>query len=145
MAPLQKRALLSLIVGLALTIALVVVLAIEGDVTAFDNNISMRVVTYAALVGVPLTYLILVNLTLRKTTQVDERDRLIVEGSSRAQWLAVIFTLAAWTIILTLHYEDRGQVPVDFLNFIFVSTMITGTLAQSLGILLGYRRMNRHG
>jgi len=100
---------------------------------------------YAAMVGVPLTYLILVNLTLKKPTQIDERDRFIMEGSSRVQWLSVIFTLVAWTIILTEYYSDQGRVPVDFLNLIFVSTLIVGTLAQSLGILLGYWRMNRHG
>lgn len=145
MAPLQKRALFSLIVGLALTLALIIVLVIEGDITAFTSNSSLRFVMYAALVGVPLTYLVLVNLTLKKPTQIDERDRFIMEGSSRVQWLSVIFTLVAWTIVLTEHYSDQGQVPVDFLNLIFVSTLIVGTLAQSLGILLGYWRMNRNG
>jgi hypothetical protein len=100
---------------------------------------------YAVLIGVPLVYLILVNLTLRKPTQVDERDRLIIERSSRAQWLAVIFSLVAWTIALTEIYRDQGQVPIAFLNLIFMSTLIISTLAQSLGILLGYWRMNRNG
>lgn len=145
MAPLQKRALLSLIVGLALTIALATVLVLQGDVTAFEKNLNLRLVMYTAMVGVPLVYLILVNLTLQKPTQVDERDRLIMEGSSRIQWLAVIFTLVVWTIMLTERYRDQGQIPVAYLNLIFVSTLIIGTLAQSLGILLGYWRMNRNG
>jgi hypothetical protein len=100
---------------------------------------------YAVLIGVPLVYLILVNLTLRKPTQVDERDRLIIERSSRAQWLAVIFSLAVWTLMLTEIYHDRGQVPIKFLNLIFISTLIISTLAQSIGILFGYWRMNRDG
>jgi nicotinamide riboside transporter PnuC len=145
MAPLQKRALYSFIIGLVLTIALVAVLVARGGVTALESDLSLRLIMYAVLIGVPLVYLILVYLTIRKPTQFDERDRLIIEKSSRAQWLAVIFTLVAWTIALTEIYRDQGQVPVAFLNLIFMSTLIIGTLAQSLGILVGYWEMNRNG
>ena len=145
MAPLQKRALYSLLIGVVLTIALVAVLVAQGDVTAFDRDQNLRLILYAAVIGVPLVYLILVNITLRKPTQVDERDRLIIERSSRAQWLAVIFTLVAWTITLTEIYQDQGQVPIVFLNLIFFSTLIISALAQSLGILLGYSSINRDG
>jgi nicotinamide riboside transporter PnuC len=145
MAPLQKRALYSFIIGLVLTIALVAVLVARGGVTALESDLSLRLIMYAVLIGVPLVYLILVYLTIRKPTQFDERDRLIIERSSRAQWLAVIFTLVAWTIALTEIYRDQGQVPVAFLNLIFMSTLIIGTLAQSLGILVGYWEMNRNG
>ncbi len=145
MAPLQKRALYSFVIGLVVTVALIAVLVAQGDITAFDRDPNLRLIMYAVLVGVPLVYLILVNLTLRKPTQVDERDRVIIERSSRAQWLAVIFSLVAWTIALTEIYRDQGQVPIAFLNLIFMSTLIISTLAQSLGILLGYWRMNRNG
>ena len=145
MAPLQKRALYSFVIGLVLTIALIAVLVAQGDITAFDKDPNLRLIMYAVLIGVPVVYLILVNITLRKPTQVDERDRLIIERSSRAQWLAVIFSLVAWTIALTEIYRDQGQVPIAFLNLIFISTLIISTLAQSLGILLGYWSMNRNG
>jgi uncharacterized membrane protein len=144
MAPLQRRALYSLIIGLILTAALAAVLLAQGDVTAFDRDLNLRLIMYAVLIGVPLVYLILVNVSLRRPTQVDERDRLIMERSSRTQWLAIIFSLAAWTIILTEAYRSQGQVPVAFLNLIFVSILIISTLAQSFGILLGYWRMNRN-
>jgi len=145
MAPLQKRALYSFIIGLVITVALVAVLIAQGDITAFDSNLNLRLVLYAVLIGVPLVYLFLVNLSLRKPTQLDERDRLIIEKASRMQWLAVIFTLVAWTVALTEIYRDEGQVPVVFLNLIFMSVLIVSTLAQSFGILLGYRGMNRNG
>ena len=144
MAPLQKRALYSFVIGLVLTIALIAVFVAEGDITAFERDPNLRLVTYAVLIGVPLIYLILVNLTLRKPTQVDERDRLIIEKSSRAQWLAVIFTLVVWTIALTEIYRDQGQVPLTFLKLIFTSTLIISTLAHSFGILVGYWEMNRN-
>jgi hypothetical protein len=145
MAPLQKRALYSFVIGLVLTMALIAVFVAQGDITAFERNQNLRLITYAVLIGVPLIYLILVNLTLRKRTQFDERDRLIIEKSSRAQWLAVIFTLVVWTIALTEVYRDQGQVPIVFLKLIFTSTLIISTLAHSFGILVGYWEMNRNG
>ena len=144
MAPLQKRALFSFVAGAIITIALIVVFLYKGDVTALDREPGVRFIMYAALIGVPLVYLILVSLILRKPTQVDERDRLIVDRSARVQWLAVLFTVAAWTIILTEVYHKQRQVPVVFLNLIFVSTLIVGTLGQSLGIFLGYIRLDRN-
>jgi hypothetical protein len=145
MAPLQKRALYSFIIGLVLTMALIALFVAQGDITAFERDQNLRLITYAVLIGVPLIYLILVNLTLRKSTQLDERDRLIIERSSRAQWLAVIFTLVVWTIALTEVYRDQGQVPIVFLKLIFTSTLIISALAQSLGVLVGYWEMNRNG
>ena len=144
MAQLQKRALYSLFIGLLLTVILIVVLVAQGDVTAFESDQNVRLIMYAVMIGVPLVYLILVNLTLRKPTQIDERDRIIVEKSSRVQWLAVIFSLAAWMIVLTEVYREQGQVPVAFLNLIFISILIISILAKSLGILLGYWSLNRH-
>ncbi|UCG83477.1 MAG: DUF2178 domain-containing protein [Dehalococcoidia bacterium] len=145
MAPLQKRALYSFVIGLVLTMALIAVFVAQGDITAFERDQNLRLITYAVLIGVPLIYLILVNLTLRKSTQLDERDRLIIEKSSRAQWLAVIFTLVVWTIALTEVYRDQGQVPIVFLKLIFTSTLIISTLAHSFGVLVGYWEMNRNG
>jgi uncharacterized membrane protein YidH (DUF202 family) len=145
MAPLQKRALVSLLIGIAFTIALIVVFLLEGDITAFDRDETLRYVTFAVLIGVPFTYLILIDLTLHRPTQLDERDRLIMLKSGRIQWLAVIFSLVAWVIALTEIYRETHQVPVVFLTLIFISILIIGILAQSLGILLGYWRMNRIG
>ncbi|MFP3879803.1 MAG: hypothetical protein ACLFVA_02460 [Dehalococcoidia bacterium] len=145
MAPLQKRALYSFVIGLVLTIALIPVLVLQGDITAFGEHLRLRLFMYTVLIGVPLIYLILVNLTLRKPSQVDERDRLIIERSARAQWLAVIFSLVIWTIVLTEIYRDQGQFPIVFINLIFMSALIISPLAQSLGILVGYWNMNRNG
>ena len=100
---------------------------------------------YVVLIGVPMIYLVLVNPILRKPKLVDERDRAIIERSSRTQFLAVIFLLAGWTIALTEIYQEQAQIPIAFLTLIFASTLIIGSLAQSLGILLQYWTMNRNG
>ena len=140
MAPLQKRALYSLVIGVVFAIALIVIFVAKGDVTTFDEDLGFRLIVYAIWVGVPLTYLIIVNLTLRKPGQVDERDRLIMERAPRIQFLAVLFSLIAWVIVLTEVFSAQGQVPVIYLTLIMISTLIISTIAQSLGILIGYWR-----
>jgi len=145
MAPLQKRALYSLIIGLALAGLLITVLVRQGDITIFHRNPSLRLIMYFVMVGVPLIYVALVGRSLREPRQVDERDKAIIERSAWTPWLATILSLVAWTIALTEAYWDQGQVPVAFLNLILVSVLIISSLAQSFGILLGYWRMNRDG
>ena len=140
MAPLQKRASYSLIVGLILTAALIIVFVIKQDVTSFNEDLSFRLIVYALWVGVPVASLILIGLFFRKPGQVDERDRLIMERASKTQLLAVIFSLAVWIITLTEVYWEQGQIPIVFLTLIFISTLIVMTLSQSLGILIGYWR-----
>jgi hypothetical protein len=137
MAPLQKRALYSLIIGLIMAAGLVAVFTIEG-IDTLNGESGYRFIVYALWVGVPLVYGILVHLTLRKPTQIDERDCLIIERSARTQLLGIIFSLAAWTIILTEVFHDTRQVPVIYLTLIFISVLVISTLSQSLGILLGY-------
>jgi hypothetical protein len=140
MAPLQKRALYSLAIGVAMAIALVAVFIARGGVAALDEDAGFRSVVYALWVGVPLVYLVVVNLTLRKPEQLDERDRLIIARAPRIQFLAVLFSLMAWVIALTEAFRDQGQVPVIYLTLMMMSALIVSTLAQSLGILIGYWR-----
>ncbi len=144
MAPLQKRALYSLGIGVVLAIALIMVFILKGDVTTFDEDQGFRLIVYALWIGVPLAYLIIVNLTLRKPEQVDERDKLIMGRAPRVQFLAVIFSLIAWVVVLTEVFRDQGQVPVIYLTLIMISTLIISTIAQSVGILIGYWRMGSH-
>jgi len=138
MAPLQKRALYALVLGVVFAIAIAVVFIAKGDVTAFDEDQGFRLIVYGLWIAVPLAYLIIVNLTLRKPGQVDERDRLIIARASKIQLFAVILSLIAWMIVLTEVYWDERQVPVIFLTLIVISTLIISTLAQSAGILIGY-------
>ena len=144
MAPLQKRALYSLGIGIFLAIVLVIIIILK-DITTFDEDLGFRLMVYALWVGVPLAYLITVNLTLRKPEQIDERDRLIMAKAPKVQYLAVLFSLVAWTIVLTEVFWDKGQVPVIYLTLIMISTLIISTIAQSAGILIGYWRSDSNG
>ncbi|MGD9115655.1 MAG: DUF2178 domain-containing protein [Dehalococcoidia bacterium] len=121
------------------------VFVIKGDITAFGEDDNLRYLTYGVLIGVPLIYLILVNVTLRKPTQIDERDRRIMDKAPRLQLGAIYISLAVWAIALTEVYRDTGQIPYIFITLILFSTIIISSLAQSLGILIGYWRTDRDG
>ena len=68
-----------------------------------------------------------------------------MDRAPRVQWLAVVFTLVAWVIVLNEVYRETDLIPAVFLYVIFMSVLIVSTLAQSLGILIGYWRMDRNG
>ena len=140
MAPLQKRALYSLLIGLILAGALVLVFITRGDVTTFHEDLGFRLVVYALWIGVLVVHLTLMSLTLRKPGRIDERDRLIMGRATQVQLLSVILSLIVWVIVLTEVFWEQRQVPVIFLTLIFISILIVSTLAQSFGILIGYWR-----
>ena len=142
MAPLQKRAWWGLGTGVAFAIAFVLVFVLKGGIETFDEDQNFRIIIDILWIGGLLANLIIVNLALRKKEMVDERDRLIVDRAPRIQWLAVVFTMVAWTIALPEIYHQTGLVPSVFLYIIFMSVLIASALGQSLGIIIGYWRMD---
>jgi hypothetical protein len=145
MAPLQKRAWLGLGVGLAFAIAFVLVFILMGGIETFDTDQTFRIIIDVLWVGGLVANLIILNLTLRRPGMVDERDRMILDRAPRIQWLAVVFTLVAWVIALNEVYRATDLVPAVYLYVIFMSVLIVSTLAQCLGIVIGYWRANRDG
>jgi uncharacterized membrane protein len=140
MAPLQKRAWWGLGVGLVFATAFILVFILMGGIETFDEDRGFRIIINVLWVGGLAANLIIVTLALRKPGLADERDLRIFEGAPRVQWPAVVVTLAVWMITLTEIYSDTGQIPAVFMYVIFMSVLIVSTLAQSLGILIGYWR-----
>jgi hypothetical protein len=145
MAPLQKRAWWGLGVGLAFAIAFVLVFVLMGGIQTFDADQTFRIIIDVLWIGGLIANLVILNLTLRRAGMVDERDRMILDRAPRVQWLAVVFTLVAWVIALTEAYHETRLIPAVYLYVMFMSVMIVSTLAQCLGIVLGYWRANRYG
>ena len=142
MAPLQKRALYGLAFGVVWAVAIIVVFIVKGGVSTFSEDQGFRLIVDGLWVGGLIFYGILM-LTLRKQSQVDERDRLILGRAPVAQLWAVIFSLVIWTIVLTESYWDQGIPPI-FMYLVLMSTLIVSAVAQSIGILIGYWRMGRN-
>jgi hypothetical protein len=145
MAPLQKRALYGLIFGILWAVAIIVIFILMGGVTAYDEDITFRSIVIGVWIGGLIAYLILFETVRKKPEKVDERDRLVITQAGTTQWWAVIFTLVIWVISLSEIYHEQGQVPVIFLYLIFISILIVSMIAQSLGILIGYWRINHNG
>jgi len=138
MAPLQKRALYGLAFGVVWTVTIIVVFIVKGEVSTFSEDLGFRLTVDGLWVGGLIFYGILM-LTLRKQSQVDERDRLILGRAPVVQLWAVIFSLVIWTIVLTESYWDQGIPPI-FMYIVFMSTLVVSTVAQSAGILISYWR-----
>lgn len=143
MAPLQKRALISLVLGMVWTAILVVLFVLRGGVEQFESDSTTRVLlsllfvamlVLAGLLGVPW------KAKSRLGKDVDERDLEILRRAPQVQLLAVMLTLAGWVIGLTEYYWEQGCMPITWPYLMLFSALIASTLAQSLGVLLGYRR-----
>jgi hypothetical protein len=144
MAPLQKRAWLGLGIGAVLSAAILAVLIINGATSFYDNDV-MRWIVTGLIVGMLVSWAILLAPIFRGTGPAkalyDERDETVVRRASHMQLWGVIGSVVIWTIALTEVYWDEGSIPIVFPYLIFWSIMIVNTLAQAIGILIGYRRM----
>lgn len=143
MAPMQKRAWWGLVLGLVFGIAFIVVFFTMGGIAEFNRNTSFRIIVDILAIAALAVNLVVVNIPLRNPKLADERDLQIAKWAPRVQWLAVVFTLVGWVIGLTERYHETGQMPTAYLFVVFLSVLVVSTLAQSAGILIGYRRMNR--
>ena len=143
MAPLQKRALYGLAFGVVWAVAMIVVFIAKGGVGTFSDDQGFRLIVDGLWIGGLIFYGILM-FTLRKRNQIDERDRLILGRAPVVQLWAVIFSLVIWTIVLTETYWDQGIPPI-FMYIVFIATLAVSTVAQSIGILVGYWKGVSHG
>ena len=143
MAPLQKRAIYGLVFGVVWTVAIITVFIIKGGVSTFSEDQGFRLIIDGLWIGGLIFYGVLM-LTLRTKNQIDERDRLILGRAPVVQLWAVIFSLVIWTIVLTEIYWDQGIPPI-FMYLIMIFTLVVSLVAQSVGILVGYWRMERYG
>ena len=138
MTAIQKRAWWGLTLGLAFGLAFIIVFFSMGGIEKFDEDRNFRIIIDVLAIGALIVNLVIINVPLRKRNVADERDLQIIGWAPRVQWLFAIFTLAAWTIGLTLYYDTTGQVPTAFLFIVMLSVLVISTLAQSLGIIIGY-------
>lgn len=151
MAPLQKRAWYGLTIGILWAAVTIVVFITGGGIEEFTKNQSFRMLMDALFIGWLIVYMIMLVsiLALRKPRKgkvsVDERDMAILNRAPLIQLWAVIISLVVWAISLTEIYWNQGAVPIMYMYIIFFSSLVVSTVAQSLGILISYWRMERNG
>jgi len=143
MTSLQRRALVSLVVGLVWTAVLVVLFVVRGGVERFASDAATRILLSTLFVLLVLTTGFFgVPWKARKGAGPDDdaRDLAALQRATQVQLLAVMLTLAGWVIGLTEHYWAEGVMPFTWPYLMLYSALIASALGQSLGVLLGYRR-----
>ena len=145
MAPLQKRALYGLIFGIIWATALVLVFILKGGAAAFDEDPAFRLLIDGLWIGGLIVYLVLFETLIRRSKYFDERDKTIMDQSARVQWIALLFSMVSWIIGLSECFHETGLVPTIYLFLMFIFTLLVSAIAQSVGILIGYWRMERNG
>jgi hypothetical protein len=143
MTPQQKRAWYGLAIGIVWSLAMVAVFVAKGA-TAFDEDTGTRYTVYAVFAAGVLAYVAMLYITAwrmrREGVIMDERDRLILSKVPRYQMFAVLWTLAAWAIVLEEVYHEEKQVPVVFTWLMFYSAIIVNIVFASVGTLIAYWR-----
>ena len=141
LTPLQRRALGGLALGLALALSVLGLLTVAGP-QAYHNDLGVRLLFYALMIGGLMGYLLLMASTRRAIRRgkliIDERDQIILARAPAAQAVAVLGTVVVWTIALTEAYSGQGQIPIVFPTLIFWSSLVVYVVAYPIGILLGY-------
>ncbi|MGD9117447.1 MAG: hypothetical protein PVJ08_01765 [Dehalococcoidia bacterium] len=142
MAPLQKRAFYGLIVSVLWAIALVVIFVTRGGIDSFVVDRGSEALLVGTLVAGFLAYIITLLATRGKRGEVtmDERDKAILARARAAQLWSAMLTLAVWAVSLSRIYWEQGQVPVQYLYLITMSTWLVVVVAENAAILIGYGR-----
>ena len=145
MTPLQKRAWLGLIIGAVISAAILAILIINGATSFYDDN-EMRWTVTGLIIGMLAGWAVILAPAVsrgkgRAKALYDERDEAVIRRASTVQLWGIIGSLIVWAIALTEVYWEEGAIPIVFPYLIFWSILIVNTLAQAIGILIGYRRM----
>lgn len=140
MPPLQKRAWLSLLIGV-LTLGITTFLVATNGASEYWDNDSLRLTVVAVFIaGLVLNTIVLMTSALKSGSSkgLDERDRAILSRAPNAQTAAVLLTLAGWMIYLSEKFHAEGAIPNVYLHLIFGSVIMVDFIARPVGVLLGY-------
>ncbi len=134
MAPMQKHAWWSLGVGIVVLLALVVIVSSAGA-TSVDEDAGTALAVWGLFAGGLVAHGISLHFVRRS---MDERDREIMNRAPTIQSIAILVTVAIWSVLLPAAYRDEGSIPLVYPSLIFGSTFVVNVLARSVGVLLGY-------
>ena len=141
MAPQLKRAWASLIIGLSF-IVIIVGIVISNNPISYLENESIKLRVYGVLIlGFALYSLVVLyfrSKERRVSVTIDERDRAINHNAMKYQLWVRSVILLIWMVGLIETYDDQQSIPLVYPFFIFITTIISGALAQSVGIIVGY-------
>jgi amino acid transporter len=143
MAPQLKRAWASLIIGL-LFFTIIISIIITNEPLTFIENQSIKELAYGMMIlGIALYGVVVLFFRSREqknSVLKDERDHIIGMKAMKYQLWIRSLVLLIWMIALIETYDHQQSIPLVYPYFMFFTTIISGALAQSLGIIMGYAR-----
>jgi len=143
MTPQLKRAWASLIIGLLFSMIVIGVIVSYDPIRFLEDNSVKSIVYVIIIIGFTLYGAMVLYFRSRErdmSVMVDERDKAIGHKALKYQLWLRSFVLLIWMVALIETYDHQQSIPLVFPFFIFVTTIISGALAQSLGIIVGYRQ-----
>ena len=143
MAPQLKRAWASLIIGLIFSVIVIIVVTAHDPIRFLEDE-SLKSLVYGIIIFGFVIYGVIVMFFRSQEkgilVRIDERDRIIGNRALKIQiWIRSVILLF-WMIALTETYEYQDSIPLVYPFYIFITTIISGALAQSAGIIVGYAR-----
>jgi len=143
MAPQLKRAWASLIIGM-IFFAIIIGIIITNEPLTFIENQSIKELVYGIMILGLLIYGVVVlffrSHEQKSSVLKDERDHIIGMKAMKYQLWIRSLVLLIWMIALIETYDSQQSIPLVYPYFIFITTIISGALAQSFGIIVGYAR-----
>jgi hypothetical protein len=142
-APVQRlarRALVAIVLLVALAVSLVVVYGPETWWNDDPLRLTVTGVLLAALVVLLLFNIRVRALATRDEGAFDERDEIILGRSCAGVGGAMMTVMAAWMIGLIESHQPSGMIPSYWLHLVFWSLVMTNVIATMAGIVLSYRR-----
>jgi len=138
MTPLQKRAWWGLLIGLAMTLAIVIVIGRASAAVYFEDD-DLRLVVLGLLGLTLLSFLFVVVPAglAAGSRRLDERDQRVLSSAPHFQAAACLVTVTFWAIALTETFRGEG-IPTDYMYLVSWSTFLAYMVAHSAGILFGY-------
>jgi hypothetical protein len=147
-SPIQRRALVSMLITLA-TIISVTILYLRHGVVAMSEVDSLRHLFTLIVIATALidgaTMIPFIPLAGSKRLLADERDRQILRGAPAFQGVTLLLLSVIWAIALTEGYWYQQAIPIQYPNLIFWTNVLFFFLSWSVGVLYGYWRMNVYG
>jgi hypothetical protein len=142
-SPIQRRAMLSLLITISSLIAITLLLLENGVVNTFDTDTLRHTFTLIVLSVIVINAAMIIP--LRSKSNVDERDARIVREAPMFQASAMLTLSAFWAIGLTETFRAQQAIPIEFAYLFFWINTLVYFIAWAMGVLFGYWRMNTYG
>jgi hypothetical protein len=148
----KKRAFWSLLIWSVVLIAIVIIFFSGGGATAFLEGESKNTLTRVCLTAGFFLYFSMLFLTRIRTGGEplvrDERDEIIARRAYSISFptlMSYVFLFCGFLYVFYKRYQDIKLIPLGWLWFIALSSVLVGFISNAIAYLIIDARMSGHG